>query len=196
MKICIFGAASDNIDRSYIEAVEQLSSLLAQSGHSLVYGAGAHGLMGASARGFKSQGAYVHGVVPEFFREHEVEALFLDCDQLTYTPTMADRKSLMEEEADAFIIVPGGIGTFEEALEVLTLKQLDRHKKPIVFFNVNDYYGELFHFLQTGISQGFMNPSVQELYATFDDAFAVVDYLDSYQQPDKSWFEYKVSYKA
>ena len=90
MKICIFGAASAHIDTVYIKA--------------LVFGAGATGLMGAAARGFKRGGGFVHGVIPEFFREEKVELIYEDCDKITYTETMAERKFIMEDEADAFII--------------------------------------------------------------------------------------------
>ncbi len=122
MKICIFGAASAHIDDNYIKAVERLGKSLALRGHSLVFGAGGTGLMGAAARGFKRGGGFVHGVIPEFFREEKVELIYEDCDKITYTETMAERKFIMEDEADAFIITPGGIGTFEEFFEVLTLK--------------------------------------------------------------------------
>ena len=111
MKICIFGAASAHIDEIYIKAVEELGEKLAKRGHTLVFGAGATGLMGAAARGFKRGGAFVHGVIPEFFRDEQVEAIYGDCDKITYTKTMSERKFIMEEEAEAFIIAPGGIGT-------------------------------------------------------------------------------------
>ena len=109
MKICIFGAASAHIDTVYIKAVEELSEKLAKRGHTLVFGAGGTGLMGAAARGFKRGGGFVHGVIPEFFREEKVELIYEDCDKITYTETMAERKFIMEDEADAFIITPGGI---------------------------------------------------------------------------------------
>ena len=88
MKVCIFGAASAHIDDIYIKTVENLSEQLAKRGHSLVFGAGATGLMGAAARGFKRGGGFVHGVIPEFFREEGIEAIFDKCDKITYTRTM------------------------------------------------------------------------------------------------------------
>ena len=129
MRICIFGASSAHIDEFYIKAVEDLAEKMARRGHSLVFGAGATGAMGAAARGTKRGGGYIHGVIPEFFREEGVEKIYTECDELTYTKTMAERKTLMEDDAEAFIIVPGGIGTLEEFYEVLTLKQLGRHNK-------------------------------------------------------------------
>ena len=91
MKICIFGAASAHIDEIYIKKVEDLSQKLAKRGHSLVFGAGATGLMGAAARGFKMGKGYIHGVIPEFFREESVEVIFGDCDKLTFTENMSER---------------------------------------------------------------------------------------------------------
>ena len=120
MKICVFGAASAHIDDIYVKKIEELGEMLAKRGHSLVFGAGATGLMGAAARGFKRGGGYIHGIIPEFFREEGVEIIYDDCDKMTYTKTMSERKQKMEDDCDAFIIAPGGIGTFEEFFEVLT----------------------------------------------------------------------------
>lgn len=131
MKICVFGASSAHIDDVYIKTVEELGEKMARRGHSLVFGAGGSGLMGAAARGVKRGGGHVHGVVPSFFKERGIEKLFEDCDELTITETMRERKAIMEDLADAFIITPGGVGTFEELFEVVTLKQLNRHDKAI-----------------------------------------------------------------
>ena len=104
MKICVFGAASAHIDNIYIRAVEELGEKMAKRGHSLVFGAGATGLMGAAARGVKRGGGKIHGVIPDFFRDEEVEAIYEGCDKITYTENMSERKREMEDEADAFII--------------------------------------------------------------------------------------------
>ena len=109
MNICVFGAASSEIDQKYIEDVELMAETLAKNGHSLVFGAGGQGLMGAAARGFKKGGAKITGVIPTFFKEAQVEAIYEECDELIYTDTMRERKAIMEDNADAFVIVPGGI---------------------------------------------------------------------------------------
>ena len=136
MKICVFGAASNEIDKQYIDRVEEVCKALGERGHELVFGAGANGLMGAAARGMKAGGGKITGVIPEFFRAETIEEIYSECDELIFTETMQERKKTMEDHADAFIVVPGGIGTFEEMFEVLTLKQLGRHSKPIVFYNI------------------------------------------------------------
>lgn len=192
MKVCIFGAASAHIDEIYIKKVEELSEKLAQRGHSLVFGAGATGVMGASARGFKKAGGYIHGVIPEFFREEDVEQIYLQCDKITYTETMSERKRVMDDAADAFIIAPGGIGTFEEFFEVLTLKQLGRHNKPIVIFNIENYYDDLEKFMQTVTERKFITFKCYEMYSYFSSADEIIKFLESYKPEQSDWRKLKI----
>ncbi len=192
MKICIFGAASAHIDNVYIKAVEALGEKLAKRGHSLVFGAGATGLMGAAARGVKRGGGYVHGVIPHFFREEQVEAIFEHCDKVTYTENMSERKRVMEDEAEAFIIAPGGIGTFEEFFEVLTLKQLGRHSKPIVIFNIENYYDDLEKFMQTVAERKFITFKCYEMYSYSADADQTLDIIENYIPDNTSWRKLKI----
>lgn len=180
MKICIFGAASAQIDRCYVEAVEDLAEKMARRGHSLVFGAGGSGLMGAAARGTKRGGGYIHGVIPKFFREERLESIYDQCDELTFTDTMAERKTTMEDDCDAFIIVPGGIGTLEEFYEVITLKQLGRHHKAIAFYNLNGYYDTLEKFMHEMSEKKFMAAACHEMYRIFTDAEELFAYLETY----------------
>ena len=180
MKICIFGAASAQIDRCYVEAVEDLAEKMAKRGHSLVFGAGGSGLMGAAARGTKRGGGYIHGVIPKFFREERLESIYDQCDELTFTDTMAERKTTMEDDCDAFIIVPGGIGTLEEFYEVITLKQLGRHHKAIAFYNLNGYYDTLEKFMHEMSEKKFMAAACHEMYRIFTDAEELFTYLETY----------------
>ena len=180
MNICIFGAASPKIDDMYIKEVEELGENLGKRGHDLVFGAGAHGLMGAAARGFHKGGGKVYGVVPKFFREEDIEALYEECDEFYYTDTMAERKAQMEDLADAFIVVPGGIGTFEEFFEVLTLKQLGRHRKPIILFDINGYYLGIQALMRAGTTEQFLHENVMKLYKVFveTDDEHIINYLE------------------
>lgn len=180
MKICVFGASSAYIDESYIKAVEELGEKMAKRGHSLVFGAGASGLMGAAARGVKRGGGYLHGVVPSFFKERGIESLYDKCDETTYTDTMRERKAIMEDDADAFVVTPGGVGTFEELFEIVTLKQLNRHDKAIVFLNTNGYYDELFAFMETVKNEKFITESCLKLYEVCSTPDEVLSYLESY----------------
>lgn len=180
MKICVFGASSAHIDDKYIEIVEKLGEAMAKRGHSLVFGAGGTGLMGAAARGVKRGGGYIHGVVPTFFKENGVEILYDKCDKMTYTETMRERKAIMEDDADAFIVVPGGVGTFEEFFEIVTLKQLNRHDKAIAVLNVDNYYDELEVFMKTACERKFITKSCLTLYSIFEDIDSILDYLETY----------------
>ncbi len=179
MRICVYGAASPTIDPKYIEAVEQLGEQLARRGHNLVFGAGGNGLMGAAARGFHAGGAHIIGVIPKFFEEEKVEAIYDRCDEMHLPETMRERKQIMEDHADAFVIVPGGIGTFEEFFEILTLKQLCRHSKPIVLYNLFGYYNELNAAMLVAMDKEFIKDNCKELYAITDDVDAMIRYLET-----------------
>ncbi len=192
MKICVFGASSAHIDDKYVQNVEDLGEKAAKRGHSLVFGAGAHGLMGAAARGFKRGGGYIHGVIPEFFRDDGVEPIYDGCDKITYTKTMAERKQTMEADADAYIIVPGGVGTFEEFFEVLTLKQLGRHNSAMVLYNIFGYYDELEKFMQVVTDRKFITFECNELYKTIADADGALDYLENYVPGMTPWQKLKL----
>ena len=156
MRICVYGAASPTIDKKYIELVEKMGQEMANRGHSLVFGGGGNGLMGAAARGVKSGGGYILGVIPKFFDEEKVEAICDFCDELIQPDTMRQRKQLMEDNADAFIIVPGGIGTYEEFFEILTLKQLCRHNKPIALYNIMGYYDDINYAMEQAMKKNFI----------------------------------------
>ena len=178
MLICVFGAASDKIAKIYIDTVETLGEKIADRGHGLVFGAGGNGLMGAVARGVKRKNGEIYGVIPHFFREENVEKIYDECTELIFTDTMAQRKTRMEDLADAFIIVPGGIGTFEEFFEVLTLKQLSRHTKPIAVYDIKGYYKNMDAFLEVAYKEQFIREDCRELYCYSDDMDVILDYLE------------------
>ena len=181
MRICVFGAASDRIDKSYITAVEIMGEEMAKRGHSLVFGGGANGLMGAAARGVKKGGGYILGVIPKFFEDESVEAVYKNCDKLIEPDTMRERKQLMEDNADAFIITPGGIGTFEEFFEILTLKQLCRHNKPIAVYNINGYYNEIFHAIEQATIKHFIRGGCLDLFKICDTTDEIFKYVEAEQ---------------
>lgn len=179
MRICVFGAASPTIDPEYMEKVEAFGEQMASRGHSLVFGGGENGLMGAVARGVKKAGGYILGVIPEFFGDENVEAVYANCDKLIEPETMRQRKQIMEDNADAFVVVPGGIGTFEEFFEILTLKQLCRHNKPIVIYNVKNYYDEINLVMEKAIEKNFVHENVLSLYVVTDDTEKIFEYIES-----------------
>ncbi len=179
MRICVYGAASPTIDKKYIEAIEQMGEILAKRGHSLVFGGGGNGLMGAAARGFQKGGAHIIGVIPKFFGEESVEAVCDFCNELIEPDTMRERKQIMEDAADAFIVVPGGIGTYEEFFEILTLKQLCRHRKPIALYNLFGYYNELNATMHSAMEKEFIKDNCRKLYCISEDLDEIIHYTES-----------------
>ncbi len=191
MVVCVYGAASSEIDKNIIDKVYSLGKTLASKGHSLIYGSGSTGVMGAAARGFKDGGAFVHGVIPKFFEENDYEGIFYDADKITYTETMAERKQIMEDGCSVFIIAPGGIGTLEELFQVLTLKQLGRHKKAIALYNIDGFYDGLLDFLDTAIEKGFINEEVEDLFAVLDTEEEILNYIENYSSANIKWHRLK-----
>lgn len=179
MRICVYGAASPTIDPKYMELVEQMGKEMVKRGHSLVFGGGGNGLMGAAARGVRSQGGYILGVIPKFFDEEKVEAICDFCDELIQPDTMRERKQIMEDNADAFIVVPGGIGTFEEFFEILTLKQLCRHNKPIAIYNLMGYYDEINHAMEQSMNKNFIRDNCKDLYFTTENLEELFGYIEN-----------------
>ena len=184
MKICVYGAASSLIDKSYLDAAEDLGKKMADRGIGLVFGGGANGMMGAVAKGVYANNGYILGVVPEFFKEASSEVSFTKCTEYIYTDTMRERKRNMEEKCDAFIMSPGGIGTLDEFFEILTLKQLGRHNKAIAIFNVNGFFDELENLMTTSINEKFITQDCKDLYKVFNDADEMLDYLENYDPTD------------
>ncbi len=155
MKICVYGASGNDLDRAYFDAARELGRLLARQGHALVFGGGARGLMGACAEGAAGAGAEILGIAPRFFDEPGL--LFPGCTRFVWTDTLSERKAAMEDAAEAFVVLPGGIGTLEEFFETLTLKQLGQHGKPIALLNTLGYFDALRVLLEQAAEGGFMS---------------------------------------
>ncbi len=189
MKICVYGASSDEIRKVYISEGEALGLAMAQRGIDLVFGAGADGMMGAVARGVTEGDGHIIGVVPTFFN---VDGILYDkCDELIRTETMRERKQTMEDYADAFIMTAGGIGTFEEFFEILTLKQLGRHNKAIVVLNTDGYFDKLQQMMEYSIGEEFIFESVLDLYKIADTVEEALDYIEGYIPPEITPSVYK-----
>ena len=194
MNICVFGASSSTIDTSFIDETTQLGEKIALNGHTLIYGAGASGLMGAAARGAHAKGGTIIGVVPDFFVDEDMGVdgrLFESCTELVLTDTMRERKRIMEDRADAFIVVPGGIGTFEEFFEVFTLKQLQRHNKAIAVLNLNGYYDAMLRMLDEAEQLHFVGESCRDLIRVFTDMDEMLDYIENYVPENINIFQAK-----
>ena len=166
--VCLFCGSSDRSDPAYTVAAQQFGVMTAQAGWRLVYGGGGVGLMGASARAAHEAGGRVLGVMPGFLRSRE--RLFDEVETLVVT-SMHERKTIMYDQSDAFVVAPGGVGTLEEVIEVLSWKRLDLHRKPVIFLNINGFWDTLLAAIETGIEQK-MTPE------TFRDGYAVVETVE------------------
>ncbi|WP_374592162.1 TIGR00730 family Rossman fold protein [Aquabacterium sp.] len=155
--ICVYCGSRPGTVGAYAQQARQVGQLIAERGWQLVYGGGHCGLMGEVADGALDHGGRVIGVIPQSLVAHEVGHRGLT--ELHVVDNMHDRKRLMAERADAFLALPGGIGTFEELFEVWTWRQLGYHSKPIGLLNVAGYYDALLDFMQHTVRQGFLSPS-------------------------------------
>ena len=167
--VCLFCGSSDRADPAYIQAARDFGRATAEAGWRLVYGGGGVGLMGASARGAHEAGGRVLGIMPAFLRSRE--RLFDEVETVVVT-SMHERKQLMYDQSDAFVVAPGGIGTLEEVVELLSWKRLDLHQKPVVFLNLNGFWNGFFDLMRHSVDEG-MTPS------DFLNAWTVADTVEA-----------------
>jgi uncharacterized protein (TIGR00730 family) len=187
--LCVYCASSDRVDPKYARAAEELGRMLVAQGWGLVYGGGKTGLMGAVARGTKAAGGRVVGVIPEFMKARELA--FDEADELVTVVTMRERKLLMETRADAFVTLPGGFGTLEEIMEILTLRQLDVVKKPCVIFNQDGFYDDLIRLFEKMLAEKFFKPSNMDLFRvanTLPEIFTQIEAARGTRAESK-WFQ-------
>jgi uncharacterized protein (TIGR00730 family) len=186
--VCVYASSSDLLAPPYQEAARELGTAIGNRKLTLIYGAGQVGLMGYVARAVHETGGKVVGVIPELL--HAREIAYLEADELIVTTGMRERKAIMENRGDAFIALPGGFGTLEEILEVLTLRQLHYHHKPIVFFNVLGFYSPLLECFERLFAEHFVHVQHRELYHVAHSVDEVFEYLDAFApvEPEDKWY--------
>ena len=187
--LCVYCASSDRLDPKYYEVAARVGQGIAVRGWTLVYGGGKAGLMGAVARGAKLGGARVVGIIPEFMKMSELA--FTEADELISVLTMRERKMLMETRADAFLALPGGWGTLEELLEILTLAHLDVLAKPVVIFNQDGFYDDLLVLFDRIVREQFMHETVRRKFRvarTVEEIFPLIENW-SHLPSEKQWFQ-------
>jgi uncharacterized protein (TIGR00730 family) len=185
--VCVYCGSSNAADPAYLEAAFQIGGDFAKAGLKLVYGGGGVGLMGATARGAHEAGGKVLGIIPEFLRGREQP--FDDVETVIVT-SMHERKMMMFERSDAFVVLPGGIGTLEEIIELLSWRRLDLHRKPIVFHNPDGFWDPLFALLQHTIDRGLTPPSLTDSWRVTEKASDItptlLDWLEESRHEDAS----------
>ena len=166
MRICVYAASSSRIAPEFLQAARSLGEALADAGHSLVYGGGSQGLMGAVADGALSRGGEVVGILPRFMADLEWGHPGLT--HLELVEDMRERKHKLLTGSDAVVALPGGCGTLEELFEAITLKRLGIYFNPILLLNTRDYYAPLQAFMQQVIAERFMNPEHATMWSLVD----------------------------
>jgi len=184
MNICVFCASSSSAPVIYRLSAEEMGQHIASKGHTLIFGGGDIGLMREVAQSALRSGGRVRGVIPGYLRSREKR--FEDADELILTETITERKRIMIEQADAFIILPGGFGTLEEFFEVLTAKIRDGEKKPIGILNTAGFYNQLFGFFDFLSHESFVQKGWKESIFISEKPIAVIDYIESKLNTDRS----------
>jgi uncharacterized protein (TIGR00730 family) len=165
--VCVYCGSSNAADPAFLEAAYEIGADFARAGLKLVYGGGGVGLMGATARGAHEAGGQVLGIIPEFLRGREQP--FDDVETVVVT-SMHERKMMMFERSDAFVVLPGGIGTLEEVIELLSWRRLELHRKPIVYHNPGGFWDPLFALLRHTMDQGLTPPSLADAWRSVEKA--------------------------
>ena len=175
--ICVYCGSSSGTNPAMLRAAETLGHAMGKAGIGLVYGGGNAGLMGATARAVLAEGGHVTGIIPGFLRDRE---LMLDAAQdMIVVPDMHTRKRLMFERSDAFVALPGGIGTLEELVEQMTWVQLDRHAKPVLIADIGGFWRPLLSLLAHMREQGFIRAGLEVKYMVAETADEILPMLES-----------------
>jgi uncharacterized protein (TIGR00730 family) len=160
--LCVYCSSSKKLDPAYYSAAEEVGAAMVENGWGLVYGGGNVGMMGSVAQAVKRAGGHVVGVIPGFMKERELA--YHEADELITVDSMRDRKRIMEERADAFLALPGGIGTLEELTEIMTLRYINRIDKPVVMFNHGGFYDDLLRFFERMTRERFKSAGMHDLF--------------------------------
>jgi len=189
MNICVFSSSSNAIAEVYILEAISLARLIGKSNFCLVNGGSNVGLMDVITREAKENGAKTIGVIPEKLRDFNLASVH--ADEIIVSPDMMERKAKMRELSDCFISLPGGFGTLEEILEVITLKQLGYHHKAVVFINTNGFYDDLFRQFEKSYTEKFAKENYRKLYFVASNADEAMDYLQKYvpETAVNKWYE-------
>lgn len=177
--ICVYSSSSNRIGEAYFAVAAKLGHDIARRGDTLLFGGGMVGLMGATAKAAHRCAGKVIGVIPRALNQKGI--VYETCDELIVTEGLRERKAVMDERSDAFVALPGGYGTLEEILEIITLKQLKYHNKPIIILNAFGFYDGLLSQFARMVRAEFARPASRALYHVADTAEDALAYLDAYR---------------
>src|SRR6478736_3532558 len=173
--VCVYCGSQPGRDKAFMDSGRKLGKAMAENHLQLVYGGGTKGIMGAVASGVLSHGGRVTGIIPEFLVDMEATRHSLgQLSELIVTPNMHTRKHAMFERSDAFVALPGGIGTLEEIVEIMTWAQLGRHEKPMVFANINGFWDPMMELLRHMTGEGFVHTAHRVQPLVIDDISEII----------------------
>ena len=175
MNICLYGSGSTKIDIIYTDAAYELGCAIVKKGHTLVFGGGDTGMMGACAHGVQDNAGKTIGIAPEWI--NNFEPLCEKCTEFIYVDSMDERKKKFVEHSDAFIISPGGIGTLDEFFEIVTLKKLKQIDQPIIVFNMTNFYDKMLEMIADMEQKGFLYKQ-EKIFETANTLEEVFEYLE------------------
>ena len=175
MRICLYGSGSTEIDKIYTDEAYKLGQMIAEKGHSLVFGGGDTGMMGACAQGVHDNNGKTLGIAPEWMMNFE--PLCDECNKFLYVDSMDERKNEFLNNSDAFIITPGGIGTLDEFFEIITLKKLKTHDKPIIVLNIYHFFDTMLKMFDEMDEKGFLYKQ-ETLFKTVTDIDEAFEYFN------------------
>ena len=175
-KIAVYCGSSTKAGQVFLDQAQAVGTALGQRGHTLVYGAGSIGLMGVVARATHAAGGKVLGVIPKSM--DSVEITYQECDELIFTDTMRQRKHIMDERSDVFVVLPGGFGTLEELIEVITHRHLDFHDKPILILNIDGFYDPMIQLFEHFVEHKFAKPKHMNAFEVLTSTDALIGRLD------------------
>lgn len=189
MNICVFSSSSNAISDTYFDEARQLGELIGTGGHTLINGGANVGLMEAVTIAASKTGAKTIGIIPERMIGRSLASE--NSHKVIITKDMMERKEQMRELSDAFIALPGGFGTLEEILEVMTLRQLSYHSKPVVFINTNNFFDFLFKQFELSYTEKFAKDIYRDLYFVAKNAEEAIEYIINYKEVelDSKWFK-------
>lgn len=179
--VCVYCGSAFGNDDAYKTAARDLGQVLAGAGLRLVYGGGGVGLMGETARAVHAAGGEVLGIMPQFLRTREI---LYDDVETRVVSNMHERKMMMFEESDAFVVVPGGVGTLEEVIELLSWRRLDLHKKPVIFLNTNNFWAPFYALIEHTQKAGFTPATFTQTYISVDSVEEVLPAILNMQTSD------------
>lgn len=179
--ICVYGAVNNKIDKNYIDKGIELGKRIAKENMGVVFSGMKSGISGAVAEGASNiENADIIAVMPEFFKETKQDEIFQKCTKIIYEKDIQTRKETFKRLADAIIVLPGGVGTFDELFDAICTKRWGIIDVPIVIYNINNYYANLIDMLEYSIKTNFGKENYRETYKIFDDMNDIFEYIKNY----------------